>query len=188
MIAILVLVCGIDILAQAPVTRDKAVFTLEGKTITIEYGRPVLKGRSFDDLLKQLPADRIWRAGSGMVTLLTTEIPINLGGKTIPAGKYSLYIYCPETGDFSLVINKNLGQPLGKIWAAAPPAQANEPYPHFEYQKEIGTLEVARIAMKKASLPATDIFTIAFKTGQTGAELLMSWGNRSWSLGMAPSK
>jgi hypothetical protein len=175
-------------MAQNPPSRDKASTTIAGKTITIEYGRPALKGRSFDSLMKQLPEDRIWRAGSGMVTLMSTEIPLTIGGKTIPAGKYSLYVHCADSGDFSLVINKDLGQPLIKVWAAAPANQANEPYPHFEYQKEIGALEVARITMKKASLPASDVFTITLKPSKTGAEMFLSWGERSWSLDLAAAK
>jgi hypothetical protein len=135
--------------AQNPVDRDKATTSISGKSITIEYGRPVLKGRTFDELMKKLPADRIWRAGSGPVTLLSTETPLMVGGKKIAAGKYSLYVHCPEQGEYSLVINKDLGQPLGKIWAAAPPDQAKQPYPHFEYQKEIGDQEVARVQMKQ---------------------------------------
>ena len=185
---VLALCCATAAFAQTPVARDKASATIGGKTISIEYGRPALKGRNFDALMKQLPADRIWRAGSGLVTLLHSEVPLTVGGKQVPAGKYSLYVHCPEQGEYSLVINKDLGQPLGKIWSAAPPSQANDPYPHFEYQKEIGNLEAARVPMKKASLPATDVFTIALKPSQAGVEMQMSWGDRSWSLEFAASK
>jgi len=170
------------------VPRDTASTTIDGKKISIEYGRPDLKGRSFDALMKQLPPDRMWRAGSGMVTLLKTETPLSIGGKKIPAGKYSLYVHCPENGSFALVINKDLGQPLGKIWSEAPADQKDDPYPSFAYQKEISSKEVARIPMKKAKLAATDVFTIEFKTGRNEAVMLMSWGERSWSLDIATAK
>ena len=184
----LILICATAAFAQGPVARDKASVAISGKSITIEYGRPALKGRPFDSLMKQLPADRIWRAGSDMVTWLTTELPLTIDSKKIPAGKYSLYVYCPEQGEYALVINKDLGQPLSKVWAAAPPNQANEPYPHFEYQKEIGNLEVARIPMKKAGLPPTDLFTIELKSSASGAQMLMSWGDRSWTLDLVVTK
>lgn len=169
--------------AQETAGRGTASLALNGKKITIEYGRPALKGRTFDDLAKQLPADRVWRAGSGAVSTLNTEIALTIGGKKVPAGKYSLYVHCPTEGEYSLIVNKDLGQPLGKIWAAAPPAQANEPYPHFEYQKEIGSQEVARIPMNKGTEAGSDLFTISFKqpTGES-AQLNLTWGNRSWSL------
>jgi hypothetical protein len=174
--------------AQNPVDRDKATTSISGKSITIEYGRPVLKGRTFDELMKKLPADRIWRAGSGPVTLLSTETPLMVGGKKIAAGKYSLYVHCPEQGEYSLVINKDLGQPLGKIWAAAPPDQAKQPYPHFEYQKEIGDQEVARVQMKQESGSTTEVFTISLKPAKDGALMLMSWGDRNWSLKLTAAK
>jgi hypothetical protein len=172
---------GLLAFSQA-VPRDTASTRINGKKITIEYGRPALKGRSFDSLMKQLPPDRMWRAGSGMATILTTETPLSIAGNKIPAGKYSLYVHCPEDGSFALVINKDLGQPLGKIWAEAPADQKSDPYPSFAYKKEIADKELVRVPMKKAKLPATDVFTIEFKTGQGEAVMLMSWGDRSWSL------
>jgi len=178
----LTLVLASAAFAQNAVDRDKATTTISGKNITIEYGRPALKGRTFDQLMKQLPADRMWRAGSGQVTLLSTETPLIIGGKKIAAGKYSLYIHCPEQGEYSLVINKDPGQPLGKIWAAAPADQAKQPYPHFEYQKEIGGQEVARVPMKKETGSTTEVFTISLKPAKSGAMMLLSWGDRNWSL------
>ena len=43
--------------------------------------------------MKQLPADRIWRAGENQVTTFTTEADVTIGGKTVPAGKYSVYVH-----------------------------------------------------------------------------------------------
>ena len=134
--------------------RDIAKTTIEGKQITIEYGSPALKGRALADLMKQLPADRIWRAGAGAVTILTTGTDLIIGGKKVPAGKYSLYMYCPVSGDYALVVNNDLGQPLGSIIPNAPPERANQPYPHFwNYSGEIAVKEVARIALKQISSP-----------------------------------
>jgi len=174
--------------AQAPAERGKASTTVGDKEVTIDYGRPALKGRSFEEMAKKLPADRMWRAGSGPVTVLTTEGPIAIGGKKVPAGKYSLYVHCPEQGDYSLVVNKDLGQPLVKLFPQAPPATANDPYPHFAYTKEIGDQEVARATMKKITGPATDVFTITFKPAKAGATLLMSWGENNWSVDLAPGR
>ena len=58
-----------------------------------------MKGRKLDDLLAQLPADRIWRAGDNQVTTLTAESDILVGGAKVPAGKYSLYVLAPASGD-----------------------------------------------------------------------------------------
>jgi hypothetical protein len=173
---------------QGGASRGTAGTTIEGKKVTIDYGRPALKGRSFADLMKQLPQDRMWRAGSGAVTIFSTETDLLIGGKKVSAGKYSLYIHCPETGTYSLVLNSDLGQPLSRIWAAAPANAANEPYPHFEYTKEIGAGEVIRAALTKLAVPETDLLTYSFKSSGKGAMLTISWGTEAWSVDVQPAK
>src|SRR5512136_2819094 len=69
--------------AQNP--RGAAVTTLGGKKITIDYGRPALKGRDLGTLMKQLPADRMWRAGENQVTTFSTEAAVTVGGQKVPA-------------------------------------------------------------------------------------------------------
>ena len=105
--------------AQQSQPRGKAEATINGKKVVIDYGRPALKGRTIDALMKDLPEDRIWRAGENQVTTIDTQTGLNVGGKPVPAGKYSLYVHAPAQGDWALVINKNLGIPLVEIWAEA---------------------------------------------------------------------
>jgi len=173
--------------SQSGAPRETASTMIGGKKVAIEYGRPALKGRSFAELMKQLPADRMWRAGSEKVTIVSTEADLMIGEKKVPAGKYSLYVHCAESGDYSLVLNQDLGQPLGKIWSAAPPAMANDPYPHFEYTKEIADKEAARTAMKKITAPASDMLTYAFKPSASGATLTLTWGDQAWSVEIKPA-
>ncbi len=124
-------------LAQAP--RGSAVATLGANKVTIDYGRPALKGRDLNVLMKDLPADRIWRAGENEVTTFTTGAPVSIGGKTVPAGKYSLYVQADEKGAWALILNRDLGVPLGKIWDKAPDNMKNAPWPYLQgYTKEIG--------------------------------------------------
>ena len=177
-------------LAQAETPRGTASATVGGKKVTIDYGRPALKGRSIDELLKQLPEDRMWRAGENQVTTLTTEGDITIGGKSIPAGKYSVYVNAPATGDWSIAINSDLGIALGKLWDKAPDNMKNEPWPHLEgYQKNIATKEVARAPMKSGkSASAAELFTVDLKPAGTGATLTLAWGDRSWSLDVRSGK
>ena len=187
--AVLLLVFGTAVgsFSQEDASRGSASTMISGKKVSIDYGRPALKGRNFADLMKQLPSDRMWRAGSGAVTTLSTATDLLIGGKKVSTGKYSLYVHCPEAGSYSIALNSDLGQPLGKIWAAAPPNRANEPYPHFEYTKAIGGREVVRAALTKSSVPATDLLTYAFKTSGSGATLTLSWGDQAWSLEIQPA-
>ncbi len=175
-------------LAEEP--RGAAVTTLGPTKVSIDYGRPALKGRRLDELMKQLPADRIWRAGENQVTTLTTEGDVTIGGKKVPAGKYSVYVHAGDKGEWSLVLNKDLGVPLGKIWAQAPDALKNEPWPHYDaYQKEIGTTEIVRTKMKAAKVGApVDVFTISFAPKGKAADLTLAWGNEAWSIEVQPAK
>jgi hypothetical protein len=176
-------------LAQGDSPRGKAEATIDGKTLVVDYGRPALKGRSTSDLMAKLPEDRIWRAGMNQVTTLTTKSDLMVGGKKVPAGEYSVYVHIPESGDWSLVLNSVLGQPLGKVWAEAPENLKNEPWPHFAYTKEIGDKEVARAAMKSGNAnPPVDLFTIDLKTSGDGASMMMSWGDQLWSVDLKAAK
>lgn len=168
--------------------RGEASATFEGKKVTIDYGRPALKGRPMDELLKQLPADRMWRAGAAQVTTLTSETALVIGGKKVPAGKYSLYLHVPESGDYALALNKDRGQPLGEIWAEAPDNLKKELWPQQDYGK-IAATEVARVALRKAAPEApSDQFTIGLTPSKAGAVLSLTWGDRSWTTDVSPAK
>ncbi|HXV60133.1 MAG TPA: DUF2911 domain-containing protein [Vicinamibacteria bacterium] len=161
-------------LAQERQPRGKAETTVSGTKVVVDYGRPALKGRSISDLMKDLPEDRIWRAGENQVTTLETAGPIQIGNATIPAGKYSLYVHAPAAGDWSLCVNKNLGVPLKELWSEAPAEMANEPWPMLAGYKTDS--EVARIKMSKMPGEATDVFTIELESDS----LKLSWGDLAY--------
>jgi hypothetical protein len=169
--------------------RGSATATVAGKKVSVDYGRPALKGRSLDELLKQLPADRIWRAGENQVTTLTTEGPITVGGTKVPAGKYSVYVHAGEGNAWDLILNKDPGVPLGKIWDKAPDNMKNEPWPHLEGYKAIEASELVRAKMTaaKAAAPA-DVFTITLAQAGKGADLTMAWGSQAWAIALQPAK
>lgn len=162
-------------LAQGGQPRGKAETTVGGKKVVIEYGRPALKGRKLADMMSNLPADRIWRAGENQVTTLETAGDIQIGGTKIPAGKYSLYVHAPASGDWSLCVNKNLGVPLKELWAEAPAEMAAEPWPMLAgYETDS---EVARIKLNKASGGGGDVFEITLD----GDQLKLSWDDMSYA-------
>ena len=69
-----------------------------GKWIELNYGRPIKRGRSDlfgagADYGKTLKGGApVWRAGANSLTRLKTEASLVFGGKTLPAGAYSLFI------------------------------------------------------------------------------------------------
>jgi Protein of unknown function (DUF2911) len=184
-----VLAMAVNLSAQSSSPRDTVSTDVGGKKVSVDYGRPSLKGRKLDDLIAQLPPDRIWRAGDNQVTTLTTETDLLVGGKKVAAGKYSVYVHAPATGDWSLVINKDLGIPLSKLWAEAPAELANQPWPRLDGYDKIATQELVRAPMK-AGKPASAVetFTISFAPAGNGATMTLAWGDRSWSLDLKPGK
>lgn len=186
-------VAAVAVLATSPVfasERGKATATINGKNVTIDYGRPELKGRPLSELLKQLPEDRIWRAGDDQVTTITTGTDLLIGGKKLAAGKYSMYVYLGEDGSRSLVVSSDLGIPLVKIWDKAPANVANEPWPRLDgYRKNIADKELVRATMAKEPVKVpVDTFTIDLKPAKDGATLNFAWGDESWSTDVKPAK
>lgn len=168
--------------------RGKATATIAGKSVTIDYGRPALKGRTIDALLAQLPEDRMWRAGENQVTTFTTDVPLLIGGKRVPAGTYSLYVHVPASGPWSLVLNSDQGVPLGTIFPAAPAALKDAPWPRIQdYTKSIAAKEVVRAAMTRGAVSEPlDLFEIRFNPLGDGAALTLAWGDQNWSLPIRP--
>ena len=63
---------------------EKTEWTIDGAKLSIEYGRPVLKGRPEAQLM---PAGQPWRTGADVATILTTDKPLKFGTLSVPAGQ-----------------------------------------------------------------------------------------------------
>jgi len=176
-------------LAQMP-PRGKASATVGGTAVSIDFGQAKLGARSLDEMMKGLPADGVWRAGRDQVTTITAAGPITIGGKAVPAGKYSLYVPVGKDGTYSLAVNKHLGVALKTIFAAAPPARADDPWPVLEdYEKNIGKDEIVRVALTPGKNAApVDPFAITLTAKGAGATLTLAWGDRNFSTEIGAGK
>lgn len=90
--------------------RGEATLTLSGKTISIDYGRPSLKGRTVEDMLGKLPAGQVWRLGADSSTTFKTSGDLKFGSVTVPKGIYSLWARKNADNSWDLVFNKQHGQ------------------------------------------------------------------------------
>jgi hypothetical protein len=90
--------------------RGTAELTLKGKTVSVEYGRPSLRGRTVDQMLSQLKAGDAWRLGADKSTTFTTGLDLAFGDVTVPAGEYSLWMQKQADNSWKLVFNKQHGQ------------------------------------------------------------------------------
>lgn len=93
--------------AEAQVPRAKSEASIGGQSVSVEYGRPSLKGR---DMLGMAPHGTIWRTGADTSTTFTSAGELSSGGKTIPAGSYSLFTKRVDDKTWHLIFNKQTGQ------------------------------------------------------------------------------
>ena len=78
-----------------------------GATITINYSSPAVKGRKIWGEL--VPYDKVWRAGANEATIFQNDKNITVEGKSLPAGKYSLYAI-PGEKEWVIILNSKTGQ------------------------------------------------------------------------------
>jgi Protein of unknown function (DUF2911) len=135
-----------------------------GKTVTVDYSSPRAKGRKIFGSL--VPYGQVWRAGANEATKFVTTSDISVGGKTVPAGEYTIFTI-PDENKWTLVISKKTGE-----WGTAYPGPEND---------------LARIDMKvsKTSAPVEN-FTIAFDQPGKGCTIRMEWESTRASVEITP--
>ncbi len=145
----------------------------DGKWIAVDYGRPVLRGRtnifgSGADYGKAvLAGSPIWRAGANQTTTLTTEAPLVFGGTTIAPGTYSVFVELKE-GGWTFVLST---QPRQEKY------DRNEKVAAWGSYNYDPTHDVVRVPMKlMTSSVSVEQFTIGFvNMTQRGGSLAMWW-------------
>src|SRR5258707_111050 len=68
--------------------------TVDGKTVSIHYNAPSMRGRKIFGGL--VPYDKVWRTGANPATALKTEVNLKIGTATVPAGSYTLWTLRPK--------------------------------------------------------------------------------------------
>lgn len=137
-----------------------------GKTITVDYSSPRMKGRKiFGDLV---PFGEVWRTGANEATTFVTTGDLKVEGKTIPAGNYTIFTV-PNTEKWTLIINKKTGE-----WGIP-----------YKYESD----ELARADMKvsRTSSPVEN-FTIALEPRGKSCDMRVSWENIEASVKFMPEK
>ena len=87
--------------------RQKVEQQFSMSKITVDYGRPGVKGRKiFGDLV---PFGKVWRVGANSSTKITFEQSVNFGGKTVSAGTYGLFVI-PTEKEWKVILNKDSQQ------------------------------------------------------------------------------
>lgn len=93
--------------ANRPSPAVAATGKVKDATITINYSSPAVKNREIFGAL--VPYGEVWRAGANEATVFETDKDIKVEGKTLPAGKYSIYAI-PGEKEWTIIFNKQTGQ------------------------------------------------------------------------------
>jgi len=145
----------------------------KGPWIEITSGRPIKRGRNLwgleatygQTLLGRAP---VWRAGADVSTRLKSDVPLQMSGKPVAAGEYSLFIDLKSPTDWTLIVSswgaKKAGSDQQKdaLWGA------------YNYTPD---KDVARVAMKVDKLPLSiDQLTWSFAdVTAAGGQLVLMW-------------
>ena len=87
----------------------EASTSLAGKTITILYNSPSMRGRAI--MGGVVPYGQVWRTGANPATSFVTEGNLKIGDLMVPAGSYTLYTLPAAPGTpWMLIVNKQTGQ------------------------------------------------------------------------------
>jgi hypothetical protein len=133
----------------------RSEWTIDAANISIEYGRPMLKGRSEAEMM---PAGQVWRTGADEQTTLKTDKPLKIGTLTVPPGTYGIHTV-PGPQTWQLIVSKRASG-----WGI--------PYPQGQ--------DLGRTPMQVAkSSKTTDQLTISIDDTAAGATLRIDWGTVS---------
>jgi len=124
-----------------------------GKIIKTDYSSPRMKGRKIYGGL--VPFGQVWRTGANEATTFVTSADVEVGGKTVPAGSYTIFTV-PTADKWTLIINKKTGE-----WGIP-----------YKYEGD----ELLRVDMNVSQLNApVENFTIAYDKSAGGCTLRIDW-------------
>lgn len=122
--------------------------------VKIDYSRPSAKGRTiFGDVV---PYDQLWRFGANACTKLSISTAIEIEGKSVPAGTYSLFALPRKDGNWTLSLNSDIEQ------------SGTSDY--------LESKNVASINVKATAADFTETFTLEFSAVTiNSAMIVMRW-------------
>ncbi|MEP6508064.1 MAG: DUF2911 domain-containing protein [Gemmatimonadales bacterium] len=141
--------------------RDTTRAAIGKSTFTVDYARPLARGRALVGGL--IPYDQVWRTGANAATQFTTSAPITVGKLSLAAGMYTLWTVPRANGTVELIVNKQTGQ-----WGT-------EYNSSFDLGRTPLTAETAKTQVDK--------FVISIlPTDARHGNLVMAWGPFSWTV------
>jgi len=141
--------------------RGNVKVTIGGVHVTIDYGRPLLRGR---DMLAQIKPGQLWRIGADSPTTLESDRDLDFGGTIVPKGKHIVLARLDEPGKWTLVFsNKSV----------------------FDYDSSAKIAEVP-LTLEDAS-DSAEMVTIQLADQSGTGALTISWGKLRLTASFKPA-
>jgi hypothetical protein len=113
-----------------------------------------------------VPYGEVWRTGANEATTFVTNADLQVGGKAVPAGQYTIFTVPKEAG-WTLIINKKTGE-----WGIP-----------YKYESD----ELVRVDMKVSKLPSPlENFTISYEKSAKGCVMHIDWETTRASVEIMP--
>jgi hypothetical protein len=134
--------------------------TIGGKTLTIKYSAPSVRGRKIfgeDGRVSKDPTYPVWRAGANAATAFHTDGNLDINGLAVPAGDYTIYVLV-NSDPWQLIINKQTGQ-----WGTV-----------YKQDEDLGRV---KMTMSKPAEPIETYKMTLSSTGPSSGTLQLEWEN-----------
>src|SRR6266853_987770 len=157
--AALLIAAALVVSAQSPPA--SATLTIAGKTLSVRYSAPSVRGRKiFGDsgLLSRDPTYPAWRAGANSATTFHTDADLDVGGLHVPKGTYTFYVWVKDPEAWQLIISKQTGQ-----WGLS-----------YNASQDLGRV---KMTMAKPSSPVETLNYALSDRGSGKGELRLAWEN-----------
>jgi len=117
-VALALVLPGSRAAAQMASEKGSVTQTVDGTTITIEYSRPVARGRNpFPDVVRW---GRMWTPGANWATTFEVDRPVHVNGLDVPKGKYSVWMI-PGADEWTVTLNRE-----ARRFHTQPPSSSEE--------------------------------------------------------------
>jgi nucleoid-associated protein YgaU len=153
----------IPIVAQGHGNEQASVKARVGDAnVTIQYARPMLKGR---DLSKMIQPGKLWRIGADIPTTIESDEDLDFGGTLVPKGKHILLARYIETGKWTLIVSSQSV---------------------FQYEPSAKLAEVP-MQIEAAGSPAEEL-TISLSSQDGRGVIEIAWGTERLEASFSPAK
>lgn len=138
--------------------RGGAFQEVNGTTVTVEFGRPEMRGRT-DIYGGLIPWGKVWTPGANWATTLEVDADVTVGGQALRKGKYSVWMEV-QRDRWTVILD-----PRARIFHTAPP-----PFDSAQ----------VRFAVRPTDQVGPEILTWTFTdVGAGGTTLQMAWAGKA---------